>query len=789
MADNDEDLVSEVRIEGTEDALAKLKAYGDQGAASFNKLSDAAAAANIKFRKDAEALINSSKRASVALANIGKVDATKGVEETAASLDKLTKASHRLGSDIRTSIRPLGQFARRVAAITAVAAAAAAGVLKLASSVAKQTQTQSDALAKQTQAQIEANNAQLQATTGAINYEASQRSLSRQLATGAIDYAAYSKSIQKLAQDYNEQRRTAELVADAQEDVRLENERLTKSLADRKAYNALIDTYGGPLLSSLVALGNTVNATAADFKQAFGPSVAALLDTVTNALRNNAGEISAFFDEAGAKIEALVTNYGPQLTKAFENIGAGAASVFSGLLDAAPSILNFFNNTLVPAVQSVVKVFRDIADTINSIFGTNITAGFVVFLAGLLILTRGLRAFFAAARLAADAVNVILLAVKLFDTNAVGIIATIGRLVASFNPWILVIGLLIAALTALYFAIDWEALGQRAVAAGQAVITGWQAVEDFLSSVWNAIVAGATATWTAIVAGFNAVVLFFQVIGTTLGQLFASIWNGLVAAASAAAAGILEAYQAVIDFFTELGNTLSELFATAWATVTAAAQSVADAVVGIWNAVVEFFSGIVDSIGTYFTNLGTRIVNAFNSAIDRIKSLFSDLLNTAVSFLQPIIDMLNTISSLVAGSGLVGGGAVAAAGGGHIRGPGTSTSDSIPAWLSNNEYVIRAKAVQKYGVAFLNAVNAGRFNMPKFAFGGLMSPRAIPSFKFAEGGLAQSSPSSVLNLTLDGQSFEGLIMPEDVADRLTKFAVSRQVRSAGRKPSWIGGSK
>jgi TP901 family phage tail tape measure protein len=47
--------------------------------------------------------------------------------------------------------------------------------------------------------------------------------------------------------------------------------------------------------------------------------------------------------------------------------------------------------------------------------------------------------------------------------------------------------------------------------------------------------------------------------------------------------------------------------------------------------------------------------------------------------------------------------------GGYISGPGTATSDSIPAMLSNGEYVIRERSVSKYGTGFLDAVNAGRY--------------------------------------------------------------------------------
>ncbi|WP_327337404.1 phage tail tape measure protein [Streptomyces sp. NBC_01324] len=47
--------------------------------------------------------------------------------------------------------------------------------------------------------------------------------------------------------------------------------------------------------------------------------------------------------------------------------------------------------------------------------------------------------------------------------------------------------------------------------------------------------------------------------------------------------------------------------------------------------------------------------------------------------------------------------------GGPISGPGTGTSDSIPALVSNGEYIVKADAVRKYGVNMLDRVNARRF--------------------------------------------------------------------------------
>jgi TP901 family phage tail tape measure protein len=62
------------------------------------------------------------------------------------------------------------------------------------------------------------------------------------------------------------------------------------------------------------------------------------------------------------------------------------------------------------------------------------------------------------------------------------------------------------------------------------------------------------------------------------------------------------------------------------------------------------------------------------------------------------------------------------ASGGPVVGPGSGTSDSINARLSNGEYVIRADAVKKVGVGALNHVNATG-EMPRaFATGGVVMP-------------------------------------------------------------------
>jgi TP901 family phage tail tape measure protein len=62
-----------------------------------------------------------------------------------------------------------------------------------------------------------------------------------------------------------------------------------------------------------------------------------------------------------------------------------------------------------------------------------------------------------------------------------------------------------------------------------------------------------------------------------------------------------------------------------------------------------------------------------------------------------------------------GGSGLTRAGGGPVFGPGTSTSDSIPAMLSNGEFVVKASAVKRIGVPTLNQLNNG------YANGGLVA--------------------------------------------------------------------
>jgi hypothetical protein len=104
--------------------------------------------------------------------------------------------------------------------------------------------------------------------------------------------------------------------------------------------------------------------------------------------------------------------------------------------------------------------------------------------------------------------------------------------------------------------------------------------------------------------------------------------------------------------------------------------------------------------------------------------------------------------------------------GGSVFGPGTETSDSIPAWLSHNEHVLSAREVRGMGghgaVERLRALaRKGALPQHAFAAGGAVAPRPMPAY--AAGGRAQATPAGAGfsgPLVTVGQVVQGT--PQDV---------------------------
>lgn len=235
----------------------------------------------------------------------------------------------------------------------------------------------------------------------------------------------------------------------------------------------------------------------------------------------------------------------------------------------------------------------------------------------------------------------------------------------------------------------------------------------------------------------------------------------------AAAAAILAITGNLDDFIKAVGDATGALFGFGEDT-----QKQTDkAVAGAGDA-----STAIEAIGPAADNGLGNLVKLIGDAVKG----FGDLSNAADSAARSIVGLPQR-----------GGGAPAPqanAAGGLISGAGTGTSDSILSWLSSGEYVVRARAVGKYGRGMLDAINSMR--LPRFASGGLVDALGAMPAPISSGrvpNVGSSGGGRPFNLTIGSETFEGLLAPEMVADRMVRFATGAQVRKAGKNPRWYSG--
>jgi hypothetical protein len=119
--------------------------------------------------------------------------------------------------------------------------------------------------------------------------------------------------------------------------------------------------------------------------------------------------------------------------------------------------------------------------------------------------------------------------------------------------------------------------------------------------------------------------------------------------------------------------------------------------------------------------------------------------------------------------------------GGPVHGPGSGTSDSINARLSDGEFVHKTAAVKFWGTDFMHAIN--NMILPGFADGGSFGGVSIPA-RFDSSGM-QPGGMGTVNLHLDGRTFEGLRAPNALMRELSHYAIGRLTSQTGRKPSWV----
>ena len=208
------------------------------------------------------------------------------------------------------------------------------------------------------------------------------------------------------------------------------------------------------------------------------------------------------------------------------------------------------------------------------------------------------------------------------------------------------------------------------------------------------------------------------------------------------------------------------------------------------EALANQYGLIPDQITTSVSETGTTPTKtAIQSVIDKINGVPSQkvvgisAIDNASSKITQIQSLINALQNKTVVVGVSSPSALAAAGhatGGAITGPGTGTSDSILARLSNGEHVLTARDVQAMGgqsgvYRFRQALQAGQ--VPGYASGGAVTREARIAPSYMSQPRVNVSAPSMEGLALTGSlNINGAIVP------LVDARIERQQKRFARGP-------
>lgn len=200
-----------------------------------------------------------------------------------------------------------------------------------------------------------------------------------------------------------------------------------------------------------------------------------------------------------------------------------------------------------------------------------------------------------------------------------------------------------------------------------------------------------------------------------------------------------QARQQILALHQDTGQALDDLLPKLEAAAAAIGPEAVARVQG-WKNEIANVKRVVDDVATKIDgSIQDGLTEAFTGIIDGSKSAaaaFGDFGRSVLATIQKILaqklaeSLFGNLFKTGAGAGSGLGSFISSlfkgfAAGGFVSGPGTSTSDSIPARLSTGEFVVNARAVSRVGVAFLDALN-GISSGPRVRAGRLA---------FAKGGI------------------------------------------------------
>lgn len=253
--------------------------------------------------------------------------------------------------------------------------------------------------------------------------------------------------------------------------------------------------------------------------------------------------------------------------------------------------------------------------------------------------------------------------------------------------------------------------------------------------------------------------------------------TGLASALEGLATGTMSLQEAATSFITSIASSMAQVASQNLA------QMATDSLGGLFSSGAEVAADTAGAtataaaittastagattMGAGITAGGTTAATAMAAAITSAGTAAATAMATAMA----TAGATNSTTSALSSAASV---AVMAATGGHIQGPGTGTSDSIPAMLSNWEFVTRAAVVQQEGaLPFLHDFNVrGMAALDDYArrvhhaTGGLAGVPAPASSAPGRTGTQLAEPAKSMSATLqNSQNFYLVDDPQRIAE-------------------------
>ncbi|CPX94778.1 Putative phage tail tape measure protein TMP [Mycobacteroides abscessus] len=385
----------------------------------------------------------------------------------------------------------------------------------------------------------------------------------------------------------------------------------------------------------------------------------------------------------------------------FEKVQGPLSSIGDGLTGFTNKMQDAFEN---PAVSQAAGNIGAALSGIGAAFGRVLSAVGPALVAGLsnaVNLIVRFKDFLIPLVAGLVAYKTVMLAITV-ATKAWAAVQALLNIALTANP----IGLITAAIAGLVAGI--VVLYNRNETFRKIVQTTWAAIKTAISAVWN---------WLSTTV-FPGLKLAFTAIGTAATWLWnnaiAPAWNGIKAV-------IGVAWEVVSDIFNNwvrVGQLVGQGAMWLWNN---AIQPAWDGIKTAISAAWDFVSPILDKFSAGWDALKSGISSASSAIKDAVTSAFSGLAAVIKAPLKLLGTFLTSIPSEVFGFQIPGADKLNSwgkslqgfSGGGLVRGPGSGTSDSILAWLSNGEGVVTAKGM-KHGAGIVAALNSGWVPSPAY---------------------------------------------------------------------------